>query len=50
MKVSLDNIFQFSLFLDESLSGTKLFFSLPLMTSDCEMNARIGELRHEIWE
>lgn len=50
LRVSLDNIFQFSLFVEEPLSDTKLFFSMPLMTSDNEANARIDELRDAIWE
>ena len=50
LRASLDNIFQFSLFVEESLKDTKLFFSMPLMTSDNDANERIGELRDAIWE
>jgi len=50
LRVSLENIFEFSLFVEESLSDTKIFFSMPLMTTDNEANSRIGELRDAIWE
>ena len=50
LRTSLDNIFQFSLFVEESLKDSKLFFSMPLMTSDNDANERIGELRDAIWE
>jgi lysophospholipase L1-like esterase len=48
LKETLDNILGFCLFVDESLEGTKVFLSLPLITADEESNTRIRDLRNAL--